>query len=189
MNFGNGAHFQQRHSMGDARLCSTQGATRPKQRRASFSNSSLQRLKSLFRNDHHQHQQPKQPRLSVISPPCSPKSTLFSHEQHPQRRRSLLSPPTSPARCYEEPSSQVNGKGYCSLAIVVTLCFIYNKLLRKATVDLCDTYRRTNASFRYDQKYNPRRVLTKPGTPSKNYGFDNRNSDYILYVNGSLGGK
>ncbi|SAM01055.1 hypothetical protein [Absidia glauca] len=169
MNIGNGARFQQRHSTGDTSLYSTQGATRPKQRRASFSNSSLQRLKSLFRNDHH-HQQPKQPRLSVISPPCSPKSTLFSHEQHPQRRRSILSPPTSPPRSYEEPSPQV-------------------REIRKATVDLCETYRRSNSSFRYDQKHNPRRVLTKPGTPSKNYGFDNRNSDYILYVNGSLGGK
>lgn len=34
---------------------------------------------------------------------------------------------------------------------------------------------------------NPRRVLTKPSKPAHNDGFDNEDSDYILYVNDVLG--
>lgn len=44
-----------------------------------------------------------------------------------------------------------------------------------------------NPNFRYDATRNPRRMLTKPSTPKKNDGFDNDNSDLILYVNCILG--
>ncbi|KAI8330453.1 kinase-like domain-containing protein [Chlamydoabsidia padenii] len=63
------------------------------------------------------------------------------------------------------------------------------QLLQKLTTDICETYKTCDSSFQYDPKLNPRRVLTKPGTPYKNSGFDNIHSDYILYVNGILGGK
>ncbi|KAI7888967.1 serine/threonine protein kinase Ppk15 [Mucor mucedo] len=55
------------------------------------------------------------------------------------------------------------------------------------TVDICDTFKKRNPRFRYDSASNPKRVLTKPSAPSKNDGFDNENSDYILYVHGFLG--
>lgn len=55
------------------------------------------------------------------------------------------------------------------------------------TIDICDTFKKRNPCFEYDSAYNPKRVLTKPSAPSKNDGYDNENSDYILYVHGFLG--
>lgn len=41
--------------------------------------------------------------------------------------------------------------------------------------------------FRYLKMTNPKRVLTKPLEPRFNNGYDNEDSDYILYVNDLLG--
>lgn len=41
--------------------------------------------------------------------------------------------------------------------------------------------------FRYSKTSNPKRVLTKPLEPKFNNGYDNVDSDYILYVNDMLG--
>ncbi|KAI5955913.1 YAK1 [Candida jiufengensis] len=41
--------------------------------------------------------------------------------------------------------------------------------------------------FQYSKSTNPKRVLTKPSDPKFNNGFDNEESDYILYVNDILG--
>lgn len=41
--------------------------------------------------------------------------------------------------------------------------------------------------FRYSKTTNPKRVLTKPSEPKYNNGYDNEDSDYILYVNDMLG--
>ncbi|PIS53526.1 hypothetical protein CJI97_003204 [Candidozyma auris] len=41
--------------------------------------------------------------------------------------------------------------------------------------------------FRYSKTSNPKRVLTKPSEPKFNNGYDNVDSDYILYVNDMLG--
>ena len=41
--------------------------------------------------------------------------------------------------------------------------------------------------FKYESSKNPRRVLTKPSKGVKNDGYDNEDSDYILYVNDILG--
>lgn len=49
------------------------------------------------------------------------------------------------------------------------------------------TYRICNPSFKYESSRNPRRVLTKPSKGTKNDGYDNEDSDYILYVNDILG--
>jgi dual specificity protein kinase YAK1 len=49
------------------------------------------------------------------------------------------------------------------------------------------TYRLCNDKFTYESSRNPRRCLTKPGKGVKNDGFDNEDSDYILYVNDVLG--
>ena len=49
------------------------------------------------------------------------------------------------------------------------------------------TYRICNPNFKYETSRNPRRVLTKPSKGTKNDGYDNEDSDYILYVNDILG--
>lgn len=59
--------------------------------------------------------------------------------------------------------------------------------LQALTTQLPSTYRICNPSFQYESSRNPRRVLTKPSKGSKNDGYDNEDSDYILYVNDILG--
>lgn len=59
--------------------------------------------------------------------------------------------------------------------------------MQSLTVHLPATYRICNPSFKYESSRNPRRVLTKPSKPTKNDGYDNEDSDYILYVNDILG--
>ncbi|TKA55664.1 hypothetical protein B0A49_11896, partial [Cryomyces minteri] len=59
--------------------------------------------------------------------------------------------------------------------------------LQALTTHLPSTYRICNPSFKYESSRNPRRVLTKPSKGCKNDGYDNEDSDYILYVNDILG--
>jgi len=59
--------------------------------------------------------------------------------------------------------------------------------LQALTVQLPATYRICNPGFKYESSRNPRRVLTKPSKGMKNDGYDNEDSDYILYVNDILG--
>ncbi|KAK9373390.1 kinase-like domain-containing protein [Lipomyces chichibuensis] len=64
----------------------------------------------------------------------------------------------------------------------------YIRPLHGLTTDLQSTYRLCNPAFKYESSRNPRRVLTKPSKGTKNGGYDNDNSDYVLYVNDILGG-
>jgi len=59
--------------------------------------------------------------------------------------------------------------------------------LQALTSHLPATYRICNPEFKYETSRNPRRVLTKPSKGTKNDGYDNEDSDYILYVNDILG--
>lgn len=59
--------------------------------------------------------------------------------------------------------------------------------LKALTTALPQTYHLVNPAFVYETSRNPRRVLTKPSKPASNEGFDNEDSDYILYVNDVLG--
>ncbi|KAJ2787859.1 dual specificity protein kinase yak1 [Coemansia interrupta] len=61
--------------------------------------------------------------------------------------------------------------------------------LLSLTVDLVDTYRKCHPEFYYESAQRPRRVLTHPSEGVENDGFDNENSDYILYVNDIIGDK
>ena len=61
------------------------------------------------------------------------------------------------------------------------------KPLQALTTHLPSTYRICNPNFKYESSRNPRRVLTKPSKGVKNDGYDNEDSDYILYVNDILG--
>lgn len=55
------------------------------------------------------------------------------------------------------------------------------------TKNLITTYRLCSPDFTYHASRNPRRILTKPSDPVGNNGYDNIDSDYILYVNDVLG--
>lgn len=59
--------------------------------------------------------------------------------------------------------------------------------LQALTAHLPTTYKLCNSGFNYQSSRNPRRVLTKPSKGVKNDGYDNEDSDYILYVNDILG--
>lgn len=59
-------------------------------------------------------------------------------------------------------------------------------LVQCSTMALVATYRRCNEHFQYSYAKNPKRVLTKPSMGTKNEGYDNENSDLILYVNDAL---
>ncbi|KAJ2007865.1 dual specificity protein kinase yak1 [Coemansia thaxteri] len=61
--------------------------------------------------------------------------------------------------------------------------------LLSLTVDIAESYRKCHPEFSYDSARRPRRVLTQPSEGVKNDGFDNENSDYILYVNDVIGEK
>lgn len=55
------------------------------------------------------------------------------------------------------------------------------------TKNLITTYQLCSSEFVYQTSKNPKRVLTKPSEGKCNNGYDNINSDYILYVNDVLG--
>ena len=56
------------------------------------------------------------------------------------------------------------------------------------SIYLTETYRICQPKkFQYSKLTNPKRVLTKPLDPKYNNGYDNEDSDYILYVNDVLG--
>lgn len=59
--------------------------------------------------------------------------------------------------------------------------------LNALTSNLATTYQICNPAFNYQSSKNPRRVLTKPSEGKLNNGYDNVDSDYILYVNDILG--
>ncbi|CCE61530.1 hypothetical protein TPHA_0A04570 [Tetrapisispora phaffii CBS 4417] len=61
--------------------------------------------------------------------------------------------------------------------------------LHALTSGLVTTYSLCSPDFQYNLSKNPKRVLTKPSEPAYNNGFDNVNSDLILYVNSILGGE
>lgn len=57
------------------------------------------------------------------------------------------------------------------------------------TVHLANTYQKRDHAFVFQQQNNPRRLLTRPGKPAKNDGYDNKFDDYILRVHDTLGPK
>ncbi|KAF5106105.1 hypothetical protein DV453_004222 [Geotrichum candidum] len=59
--------------------------------------------------------------------------------------------------------------------------------LQALTKHLSTTYHICNPTFNYQSSKNPKRILTKPGEGKLHNGFDNENSDYILFVNDILG--
>lgn len=64
-----------------------------------------------------------------------------------------------------------------------------NHYLQAMTVHLANTYQKRDHAFVFEQQNNPRRLLTRPGKPAKNDGYDNKFDDYILRVHDTLGPK
>ena len=59
--------------------------------------------------------------------------------------------------------------------------------MQALTTHLPSTYSICNPTFKYESSRNPRRALTKPSKGVKNDGYDNEDSNYILFVNDTLG--
>lgn len=66
--------------------------------------------------------------------------------------------------------------------------FIYPQPIYKVTIRLLKLYKSLNPQFDYDPlTHNPKRVLTRPAKGIQNDGYDNKDHDYILYVNDVIG--
>ncbi|KAJ1914193.1 dual specificity protein kinase yak1 [Mycoemilia scoparia] len=63
----------------------------------------------------------------------------------------------------------------------------YIRPLYTLTVDLLSTYRNCQPGYFYNPAKRPRRALTKPSEGVLNGGYDNVNSDYILFVGDTIG--
>ncbi|KAL2020345.1 hypothetical protein VTK56DRAFT_8474 [Thermocarpiscus australiensis] len=108
---------------------------------------------------------------------ASPQSTVPSHDRGPVPQfRTVLSPADLRPKVNDQPPfRRANPEGG------------FISPLQALTVHLPATYRICNPNFKYESSRNPRRVLTKPSKGVKNDGYDNEDSDYILYVNDILG--
>jgi len=53
-------------------------------------------------------------------------------------------------------------------------------------VQLLKTYKKVNSNFKWDEAWNPKRILTTPSEGVLNDGYDNEESEYILKVNDTL---
>ncbi|SMR47064.1 unnamed protein product [Zymoseptoria tritici ST99CH_3D1] len=120
-------------------------------------------------------------------------NAVFGHEQEPQKR----DPQQRQGSGSSDPVpqfSKVNGLGDLASNINSQPPFRranpeggFISPLQALTTHLPATYRICNPGFQYESSRNPRRVLTKPSKGVKNDGYDNEDSDYILYVNDILG--
>jgi len=48
---------------------------------------------------------------------------------------------------------------------------------------LLSTIVKLNPKFHYSPQFNPKRILTKPSERVHNQGYDNKEHNYLLYVN------
>ncbi|QLL33767.1 hypothetical protein HG536_0F00920 [Torulaspora globosa] len=142
----------------------------------------------------------------VSTPPMAPMVS-------PYRRLSAYPPSTSPTTSLQPPYKQLRRDGAVAAQQVVIpqmqKCTSRSDLaptvnptpkFRRASLNsktisplialtksLITTYSLCSHDFSYQTSKNPKRVLTKPSEPKCNNGYDNINSDYILYVNDVLG--
>ncbi|KAF4553652.1 Protein kinase domain-containing protein 8 [Elsinoe fawcettii] len=143
--------------------------------------------------------------LPPIQPPLSPDS---SHARSATSQFNAMFPnrnmqtPRSPQASISEPSNKGPAPQFSKVNSVAELQPRVNAQppfrranpeggfispLHALTTHLPSTYRICNPNFQYESSRNPRRVLTKPSKGVKNDGYDNEDSDYILYVNDILG--
>ena len=55
--------------------------------------------------------------------------------------------------------------------------------MNKMKKQLYQTYKKCNPNYQYEPKLRPKRYLTHPSTPTIEYPYDNREANYILFVN------
>eukprot|EP00158_Paraphelidium_tribonemae_P007829 Partr_v1_DN28372_c0_g1_i2_m78822 putative dual-specificity tyrosine-(Y)-phosphorylation regulated kinase len=134
---------------------------------------------------------PYSPTLTALLRHNSLASTSASVSNH-QAGNSLLSqePPAAPTAAdngiYRSPNSSFKRFRADPLPCISAS----QGILRSMSLNLLAVYQICNPEhFRYSSSLNPRRVLTKPSQGLRNHGWDNRDSDYILYVNDLLGDK
>lgn len=143
---------------------------------------------------------PLPPIQSNFSPTQYPQSatqalnTIFSHEPQSPSLQQQQQQTTAPTRTGVPQFTKCNGTE--SLVPRVNTQPPFRRAnpeggfispLQALTTHLPSTYRICNPTFQYESSRNPRRVLTKPSKGVKNDGYDNEDSDYILYVNDILG--
>lgn len=119
-------------------------------------------------------------------------NAVFGHDSEPQKQQQH--PQTSGTSESVPQFTKVNGPGDLNSHINSQPPFRranpeggFISPLQALTTHLPATYRICNPGFQYESSRNPRRVLTKPSKGVKNDGYDNEDSDYILYVNDILG--
>ncbi|BFZ53908.1 dual specificity protein kinase yak1 [Savitreella phatthalungensis] len=111
----------------------------------------------------------------AMSPRLQPLTPRDPHPQPTNKLRRVAEVGLRPRRNMQPPLRRAKPEGG------------YLSPLQAATTHLTQTYRICNPNFDYQTSSNPRRVLTKPSEGVNNGGFDNEDSDYILYVNDVLG--
>lgn len=105
-----------------------------------------------------QHQElAEEAKLSPATSPWHPRQLVFS----------LYSPP-----------HETGGKNINPLRVVVR-----KPLIARLTKDIVETYKICNSQFKYLEELKPKRYFTSPSTGVSNGGYDNANSDLILYAN------
>ncbi|KAJ1560159.1 dual specificity protein kinase yak1, partial [Cladochytrium tenue] len=132
------------------------------------------RTASRVDEDHLRPSSTADPNEAVIS---STASAATSSEAPATTQSSLfvrVSPGNAQIPRPSAPSAPDNSPASASFAVLLTQF-------------LLPTYSACNPEFDYRPDRNPRRVLTKPSKPALNNGYDNEDSDYILYVNDVLG--
>lgn len=117
------------------------------------------------------HAAPPQPPIQPQPQPQEPPASIPPPSFRPVERASDLNPQVNPR---PQNRRAIPEGGYMSPLMCLTL-------------QLSATYQICNSGFNYESSKNPRRVLTKPSEPKLNNGHDNRDNDYILYVNDVLG--
>ncbi|KAG5999044.1 hypothetical protein E4U52_000038 [Claviceps spartinae] len=127
-----------------------------------YSSSTLANFDGAFANG------PRSPRRHNPPPPAVPKAV-------PEFRKVRDVSDLRPKNNRQPPFRRANPEGG------------FISPLQALTSHLPATYRICNPNFKYETSRNPRRVLTKPSKGVKNDGYDNEDSDYILYVNDILG--
>ncbi|WOL09496.1 hypothetical protein Cni_G18249 [Canna indica] len=90
-------------------------------------------------------------------------------------------PYVSPSQSSRANSSDSSGSTTTTLRVIVK-----RPLVVRLTKGIVETFQICNPSFRYSEAFNPKRFLTNPSTGVLNDGYDNANSDLILYVNFEL---
>lgn len=132
-----------------------------------YPQSATQQLNAMFGNDPTSPQSAKQQQQAMMS--------QEQQDAVPQFKKCHNTADLQPRINMQPPFRRANPEGG------------FISPLQALTTHLPSTYRICNPAFQYESSRNPRRVLTKPSKGTKNDGYDNEDSDYILYVNDILG--